>query len=256
MAGEGQVLRSARENKRWELADAEEATKIRVRYLQAMEDEDYRILPGTAYVKGFLRTYAKHLDVDPEQIVGLYKASAIQEAAPALQGPLTPMKTRPFWLRPAVALLMSVVAITVVIAIAHWTQKPEQSAVSQYSPSPLPTAPQVPDSTKEAPPPSSDTQTPQNPEPIVTPTDSMIAKLVFTEDCWLSVKVDGQQTVEGYFTAGTTKEITASNKIEFVTIGNAGGVTITLNGKPVPSLGTSRQVKRNIVFDKAYLNTL
>lgn len=260
MAGEGQILRTARENKQWDLEDAEDVTKIRVRYLKAMEEEDYAILPGTAYVKGFLRTYAKHLDLDSEEVLKLYKSSAIQEVAPTLQGPLTPMKTRPVWLRPAVALLMSIIAIALVIGIANWTQKPNTSVSSGYSPSPVPSAPKPQEPEKETSP-TPGTQTPDSSNTVQTPATSnpaqeLTAKLVFTEDCWLSIKIDGEKAIEETFPAGTTKEITANSKIEFLTVGNAGGVNITLNGKTVPSLGTSGQVKRNIVFDKDNLNAL
>jgi hypothetical protein len=63
-------------------------------------------------------------------------------------------------------------------------------------------------------------------------------------------------TLEGTFSPGTTKELTATEKIEFVTVGNAGGITVTLNGKNVPSLGTSGQVVRNVVLNKDTLTQI
>ncbi len=264
MAGEGQILRAAREEKGWTLMDAEEVTKIRTRYLQALEEEDYVVLPGTAYVKGFLRTYAKQLGLNSEVVVGLYKANPGSMDESVLQAPLTPLKTRPFWLRPAIALLMSALAIALVIGISHFTQKPGETVRSEYSPPPMPEAPKEPQQANiPAPSPStldpatgsSSTVANGNGTSTVS-SDVLTAKLVFTEKCWVSLRVDGQAPLEQNFLAGTTKEITAHQKIEFLVVGNAGGVSITLNGKPYPSLGASGQVKNNIVLDKESLKTL
>ena len=63
----GTSLREARERQKLELSQVEGATRIRARYLQAFEDERFDILPGVAYAKGFLRTYADYLGLDAQQ---------------------------------------------------------------------------------------------------------------------------------------------------------------------------------------------
>ncbi len=68
----GNTLREARVRRKLTLQQVEEDTKIRVKYLQAMENEDFDIMPGTTYVKGFLRTYATYLGLDPEVIIDEY----------------------------------------------------------------------------------------------------------------------------------------------------------------------------------------
>lgn len=68
----GNTLREARVRRKLTLQQVEEGTKIRVKYLQAMENEDFDIMPGTTYVKGFLRTYATYLGLDPEVIIDEY----------------------------------------------------------------------------------------------------------------------------------------------------------------------------------------
>ncbi|MDE3077480.1 MAG: helix-turn-helix domain-containing protein, partial [Chloroflexota bacterium] len=68
----GEMLRSAREAKGASLAQAEAATMIRRRYLQALEDEEPEILPGAVYTKGFLRNYAIYLGLDPNHVLSLY----------------------------------------------------------------------------------------------------------------------------------------------------------------------------------------
>jgi hypothetical protein len=65
----GSSLRAAREHQKLELADVERATHIRAKYLHALEDESWDVVPGTAYVKGFLRTYADFLGLDGPRFV-------------------------------------------------------------------------------------------------------------------------------------------------------------------------------------------
>ncbi len=62
--GVGQTLRAARKRRRVELAQVEEATKIRGRFLLAIENEEWDALPGEAYVGAFIRTYAAYLGLD------------------------------------------------------------------------------------------------------------------------------------------------------------------------------------------------
>lgn len=278
MAGEGQILRNAREQNGWTLLDAEEATKIRVRYLQALEGEDYEVLPGTTYIKGFLRTYAKNLRLNPDEIVGMYKSSGPVESASTLSPPLAPIRNRPLWLRPVAATVMALLAIAVAIGIAHLSQTPKEQAAGQYNPAPVPSAPPV-DFSKgqnQAGGVSTQAGTGANkagntasgtPVPATTGgqpanqagngnnapaanSDALVAQLVFTEDCWLVVSADGHTVLNGYMYKGTSKVIQANSNIDFVTVGNAGGLSITLNGKPYPSLGGSGQVVNNIILTK------
>jgi hypothetical protein len=65
----GSSLRAAREHQQLALADVERATHIRAKYLGALEDERWDVLPGSAYVKGFLRTYADFLGLEGWQFV-------------------------------------------------------------------------------------------------------------------------------------------------------------------------------------------
>jgi len=62
-------LLTARERKGVDLFRAERDTKIRARYLAALERGDYRELPGAVYTKGFLRNYALYLGLDPDEVL-------------------------------------------------------------------------------------------------------------------------------------------------------------------------------------------
>jgi cytoskeleton protein RodZ len=73
MPGIGETLREARIRRRIDMAEVEEATKIRAKYLRALENEEWELLPGPTYVKTFLRTYADHLELDSRRLVEEYK---------------------------------------------------------------------------------------------------------------------------------------------------------------------------------------
>ena len=73
--GIGTTLREARNRRKVELPEVEAATKIRVRYLRAIENEDWDALPGGAYTRGFIRTYASYLGLDGERLADDYRRS-------------------------------------------------------------------------------------------------------------------------------------------------------------------------------------
>jgi Helix-turn-helix domain len=69
----GASLREARLRAKLDIVDVESATKIRAKYLRALENEEWGNLPGPAFVKSFLRTYADYLGLDGKLLVDEYK---------------------------------------------------------------------------------------------------------------------------------------------------------------------------------------
>jgi cytoskeleton protein RodZ len=85
----GETLREARMRQRLDIADVEQRTKIRAKYLRALENEEFGMLPGPTFVKTFLRTYAEQLGLDPHVLVEEYRANYEREDELELQ-PLGP----------------------------------------------------------------------------------------------------------------------------------------------------------------------
>src|SRR5437762_14161110 len=69
----GATLREARMRARIDISEIESETKIRAKYLRALENEEWNLLPGPTYVKSFLRTYAEALGLDAKLLVEEYK---------------------------------------------------------------------------------------------------------------------------------------------------------------------------------------
>ncbi|HJZ61992.1 MAG TPA: RodZ domain-containing protein [Miltoncostaeaceae bacterium] len=70
----GNTLREARLRRSLDIADCEQATKIRAKYLRALEEEQFDVLPAPTYVKGFLRTYAEYLGLDGRLVLDEYES--------------------------------------------------------------------------------------------------------------------------------------------------------------------------------------
>ncbi|MEF3304900.1 helix-turn-helix domain-containing protein [Paenibacillus sp. GYB003] len=72
MSDLGQLLKKARLDKGISLDHLEEMTKIRKRYLEAIEEGDYKILPGSFYVRAFIKSYSESVGLDPNEVLALY----------------------------------------------------------------------------------------------------------------------------------------------------------------------------------------
>jgi cytoskeletal protein RodZ len=107
----GEVLRTAREAKFIDLARVERDTKIRVRYLSALERGDYRDLPPPVYTKGFLRNYGLYLELDPEYLIDLYRL----ESGLGGERPAMSMRPRPMAARQGRSLVVTSGAVGAVI---------------------------------------------------------------------------------------------------------------------------------------------
>ena len=95
--GIGPSLREARIRRGVGLDRVEAATRIRIRYLEAIEDDRWDELPAEAYAKGFLRTYASYLELDPQQYLAAFRDNrreVEERIAPVAERPYEPRRPR------------------------------------------------------------------------------------------------------------------------------------------------------------------
>lgn len=91
--GIGSTLREARTRRKLDLPDVEGAIKIRVRYLQAIENEEWDALPGGAYTRGFIRTYASYLGLDGDRLAEDYRRLATPPGTERVPSRVEPLPT-------------------------------------------------------------------------------------------------------------------------------------------------------------------
>jgi cytoskeleton protein RodZ len=139
----GDQLRETRMRNRIDISEVEAATKIRAKYLRALENEEWDLLPGPTFVKTFLRTYADYLGLDARNLVEEYRARYERPSAQDLTpfgsgiGARRARPRRPI-LGPWVLVLAGlVVLVAALYFLGQWGDDPEQEA---GAPTPTPTA--------------------------------------------------------------------------------------------------------------------
>ena len=110
MARLGDALRLQREAMGVTMQQAAEDTRIREKFLQAIESGDYQSLPGTVYTKGFLRNYAQYLNLDPEEALALYTGERGGSEPARTFAPMKPLVKRSFIFTPTILVPVVVLA--------------------------------------------------------------------------------------------------------------------------------------------------
>ena len=122
----GSSLRDARERRRLTFADMEQVTKVRAKYLRALEEDDFATLPGATYVKGFLRAYAEALGLDGQLYVDEYNSRFVTGDEETFIRPqrMTPPREVRWVERHAIVLVLAVIAVITVVVIGAWRFAP------------------------------------------------------------------------------------------------------------------------------------
>ena len=134
----GNSLREARLRQHLDFPEIEQATKIRGKYLRALEDEQFDVLPAQTYVKGFLRSYAEYLGLDGQLYVDEYNSRFVvgEEDTPARPRRSAPRPPRGAQVQSRVVLLtlLGIAGVTAIVIVA-WTwgepQKKEPVGLGQ-----------------------------------------------------------------------------------------------------------------------------
>jgi hypothetical protein len=141
----GDQLRETRMRNRIDITDVEAATKIRAKYLRALENEEWDLLPGPTFVKTFLRTYADYLGLDARNLVEEYRARyerpAAQELTPfgANLGGRRARPRRPIF-APWMAVLVGVAALVAALyLLGRWGGDDGEQEAGRPASTPAPT---------------------------------------------------------------------------------------------------------------------
>jgi len=226
----GQRFRVAREARGMSLSDVAERIRIRSVYLAAIEEENWSIIGAPVYVRGFLRTYARFLGLDPEEAVAAFNRA---EGAPQQSGPPAdepePGRGAPAWAGSVLlwgAATVAVLLIAFVVFTELTMRRGSAPAIVAASAVPVGASPVAT--------PQPTASTASTPAAGAADGPKSLA-LVLSAPSWLRVTVDGNVSMEGTFPAGTSKTFHGSSAL--VRIGNAGGVEIYVDGKDLGKLG-------------------
>ena len=199
-------------------------TKISRAILEAIENDQFESLPGGAYRKGFVRQYARALGLDEEKAVAEFQREHLE--LPVALPPIPPQR-RFTHLREVAFLLLPALAILGFYKVAATDHPEKKRATLERTPKPV-----VP-----APPPPAKVSAPENP-----PAPPVHAVLTMTEPVWVSVRCDGKPAYTGTLLEKESRSFEATATVT-VLVGNAGGLTITLNGQPVGPIGAHGEIQ-------------
>ncbi|NTW06094.1 MAG: helix-turn-helix domain-containing protein [Peptococcaceae bacterium] len=224
----GNVLKEARETKGLSLEAIEEQTNIRKKYLDALENENYELLPGRVYARGFLRNYASFLGLDHRIILKEFDQRYPVPITDSEQISAGPVKTERSIRR---NFMVGLVAIALIAYIVY-----NPIGMGNQDSEIVPGA-NLNDNTGII----AEEQTGGKDNPVLTQGKGVRVVLnVVEQKSWISVEVDGVQTFQGTVYAGEAKEFKGTEKIS-LRLGNPGVVNVEYNGSSVGFLGDKGQ---------------
>jgi hypothetical protein len=223
----GNSLREARVRQQLELGEVELATKIRARYLRALEEESFDALPAQTYVKGFLRTYADYLGLDGQLYVDEFNSRFGAESDEPRE-PVVPRRTSNVHRqhrrleRRWIAFALTGIAALVVFFIAAWKSGSPNEQVPNLG--------------------TTTTSQSKKVLPPATPTRHVATKPVTFRlyvratggNCWMEVhnwSASGKSRFTGTVELGQSQRFVARKL--WVNFGNPGNLAITQNGQVV-----------------------
>ena len=234
----GETLRRQRESLGLSPEQVYGQIRIPIRYLQALEEERFDVFPAPQYARGFLRSYASFLGLDPEPLVAQLPSppeASVRSLVALGEVPIRPARRVPLWhriLRWAVFVL--IVGIVGVGYVAYrelrtfMESRPRAVPAALRSPEPGPTALPTPE--------------PGLPSAF-RPASRVHLVLVADDLSWIRVVADGRRVFEGFIRGGERREWSGRERISVV-LGNAGAVQVEVNGMALGRLGGPGEVVR------------
>lgn len=244
----GNRLRETRIRKGLTIRDVEDATKIRAKYLQALEEDDFDAIPGPVFVKAFLRTYASFLGLDADELVAAYSAGGEPEhdlRGPARErvprrggGPIEGQRRVTAKTRRTQRgyFVVGIIAVVVVALLAWFGSGGGGDEVTPLENATFSAASTVPSqgvsSTTSSM--NSSSTTSVSSTTVLTGEDVVLVITVTEGNCWMIVREDNENGAELY--AGTLsaggQNTFDSAKSYWLHVGRPEALALTINGRP------------------------
>lgn len=234
MALIGQYLRRERELRGITLKEIANSTKISLKFLQALEDDNLEFLPGEFFIKGIIRSYARAIGLEEGYVLNKYYEDSLLEKQ-ALATEKIKDKSRPSIFKKREKLLNFVffsILVILILASIYFISRPQKASVP-------------PQETQITPPIQEEEIIPPPPKIEEEEVKELTLGIAFLEDTWLQVYADGKLILAGLKKPGEEAIVKATEEL-VIHLGNAGGISYSLNGKQGKPLGFSGAVVRNI----------
>lgn len=255
MAQIGELLARIRSKQDLSLHDVEQATKIRIKYLQALEAEEYDQIPGQVYVIGFLRTYCRYLGLDAETIVNEYKQQ--EQNLEELTADEQPADIDMHQSGKSKKVYLGAIAGFILIGMLVLTTAMLLGNNGNSVPTPVVTPDEI------------DTPVIVDKQPSASPKDDQQSidreqeqqdadnakqetalpeegiygeiKVAEAKRCWVRISIDQKEVFSGTIIGPFLKTVSGKSDMHVV-FGNAGAVSVTINGVDAGKIGQAGEV--------------
>jgi len=229
----GYYLQSIRLEKKISLETVAEETRIAMSNLASIEKEDVESLPDPVYVRGFLRSYAQAIGADGDEAVRLYEARINMKSRLEDVQSYSPKSTVAPWRN----LILSVIAVAGLIGLSLYGISYFQHRSMQDEASEPPKAVETPTEKNSADRKPSDSKTESSPKTA----QKLVLQIIALEDTWIKIIADNHEPKEYTLRSGDQLEAEATRGYNLL-IGNAAGLELKLNGKPIKISGKEGEV--------------
>lgn len=251
----GDILKRARIKKKLSLQDIEIAIRVSVQHLTAIEENRLEMLPGRIYALGFIKAYAEHVDLDSAKVLELLKRQAGEKIAPKNVSPIPSPILEDFSLPTGkMFFLIFVLFIGIFIFKSYYdgnsylleekipTVPKDLVVQTTLLSKPEKVEPKVEDSANTK---VSSLEVLLGPPPVM---NQVVLKAL--DNVWLEIKDSTKKTVfSRVLSVGEEYWIPVGQNDLTMTLGNAGGLQISIDGQALPLLGKTGQVIRKVPLD-------
>lgn len=249
----GDILRRARIEKKYSIEDVEQAIRVSIQHITAIEEDRLEVLPGRVYALGFIRAYAEHVGLDSNKILELLKQQSGEKISVKEQ--IAPPETQldNYELPSLKVFIFIFVLLAGIILFKNF-----YSGSAFLSSGDIPQIPKdlksqttllaKPDVKKEI-----IITDKTEPEPVAT--NQIVLKAI--ENVWLEIRDENRVTLfSRVLSVGEEYWIPIDSKGLVMTLGNAGGLEISVDGQALPLLGKTGQVIRKVNLDPEKLKEI
>ena len=243
----GKYLKRVRETCGYSLEDVAGITRINLRYLEAIEKDDFEKIPGETFSHGFIRSFARCIGISDEEISRKIRETLKTEPQAVNTQNQDDMAERSVVRKPGKARIILPAAAAVILAallIVLFTSGRESGTIRNSK------------ELKEVPAESIEVQpqvVAENNQVVQKKVEPVVLKVYARELTWISARIDDKETKEALLQPGDGVMWNGDEKV-VITVGNAGGIDLDVNGKRLDPIGRRGEVIRDAVITSAGLN--
>jgi cytoskeletal protein RodZ len=253
----GEQLRLAREARGISLREISEQTRISTRYLEAIEADDYKRLPGGIFNKSFIKAYAKYIGYDENEALEAYVRTAREQGASPDDVVSTPYQPRVYTdgnsRSPLVTLLLTVLILAIlslgVYAALHWYQRNAANQGSDNTPPATNATATQPVGTSATAPAPGNTSVPVAGNATAAPLNVQIRAR--GERVWIKAAVDDADAAEATLEPDESKEFKPAQRLSLVySKSKTRALEVNINGRPARLPSNAKGALAELVITK------